>query len=111
MEPTRQPSMCSCHRGARLIRKRWTATLVSTTCRFLSMKGGLTMGQPELNQAKVEEFGGRALDILNKAAVAVMMSVGHRTGLFETLASLPPSTTRHIADAAGLQERYVREWL
>jgi 2-polyprenyl-3-methyl-5-hydroxy-6-metoxy-1,4-benzoquinol methylase len=69
------------------------------------------MSQPELNQQKMEEFGGRALDILNKAAVAVMMSVGHRTGLFDTLASLPPSTTRQIADAAGLQERYVREWL
>ena len=69
------------------------------------------MGQPELNQAKMQEFGGRALDILNKAAVAVMMSVGHRTGLFEALASLPPSTAPQIADAAGLQERYVREWL
>jgi 2-polyprenyl-3-methyl-5-hydroxy-6-metoxy-1,4-benzoquinol methylase len=69
------------------------------------------MGEPELNQAKMEEFGGRALDILNKAAVAVMMSVGHRTGLFETLARLPPSTALQIANAAGLQERYVREWL
>ena len=69
------------------------------------------MGQPELNQAKMQEFGGRALDILNKASVAVMMSVGHRTGLLETMAGLPPSTARQIADSAGLQERYVREWL
>jgi Rv2258c-like winged HTH domain len=43
------------------------------------------MGQAELNQSKMEEFGGRALDILNKASVAVMMSVGHRTGLFEAM--------------------------
>ena len=69
------------------------------------------MNQSDLNQAKMEQFGGLALDILNKAALAVMMSVGHRTGLFETLAHLPPSTTQQIADAAGLQERYVREWL
>jgi len=69
------------------------------------------MGQPELNQSKMEEFGGRALDILNKASVAVMMSVGHRTGLFEAMAGLPSSTARQIADSAGLQERYVREWL
>jgi 2-polyprenyl-3-methyl-5-hydroxy-6-metoxy-1,4-benzoquinol methylase len=69
------------------------------------------MGKPELNQSKMEEFGGRALDILNKASVAVMMSVGHRTGLFETMAGQPPSTARQIADSAGLQERYVREWL
>jgi SAM-dependent methyltransferase len=65
----------------------------------------------QLNQAKMQEFGGRALDILNKGAVAVMMSVGHRTGLFETLATLPPSTALQIAEAARLQERYVREWL
>ncbi len=69
------------------------------------------MGQEGLSQTKLEEFGGRALDILNKASLAVMMSVGHRTGLFETMATLPPSTTHEIAGAAGLQERYVREWL
>ena len=69
------------------------------------------MSQEGLNQTKLEEFGGRALDILNKASLAVMMSVGHRTGLFETMATLPPSTTHEIAGAAGLQERYVREWL
>jgi SAM-dependent methyltransferases len=69
------------------------------------------MGQPELNQSKMEEFGGRALDILNKASVAVMMSVGHRTGLFEAMVGQPPSTASQIADSAGLKERYVREWL
>jgi 2-polyprenyl-3-methyl-5-hydroxy-6-metoxy-1,4-benzoquinol methylase len=40
-----------------------------------------------------------------------MTSIGHRTGLFDTLAKLPPSTSQQIADAAGLNERYVREWL
>jgi 2-polyprenyl-3-methyl-5-hydroxy-6-metoxy-1,4-benzoquinol methylase len=69
------------------------------------------MSQPELNQTRMEEFGGRALDVLNKAAVAVMISVGHRTGLFETMSGLDPSTASEIAKSAGLQERYVREWL
>lgn len=69
------------------------------------------MSDPELNQAKMEEFGGRALDVLNQAAVAVMMSVGHRTGLFEAMSGLAPSTASEIARSAGLQERYVREWL
>ena len=40
-----------------------------------------------------------------------MISIGHRTQLFDTLAKLPPSTTQQIADAANLNERYVREWL
>lgn len=40
-----------------------------------------------------------------------MMSVGHRTGLFDAMSGVPPATARDIADAAGLNERYVREWL
>jgi SAM-dependent methyltransferase len=40
-----------------------------------------------------------------------MTSVGHRTGLFDTMAALPPSTSEEIAAKAGLNERYVREWL
>jgi 2-polyprenyl-3-methyl-5-hydroxy-6-metoxy-1,4-benzoquinol methylase len=65
----------------------------------------------ELNQAEVEAFAGKMLDMLNGAALALMTSIGHRTGLFDTMASLPPSTSAEIAAAAGLHERYVREWL
>ena len=65
----------------------------------------------DLDQAKLQAFGGQALDILNKGAVAVMMSLGHRTGLFDVMADLPPANVQAIAKAAGLNERYVREWL
>lgn len=58
-----------------------------------------------------EAFAGRVMEFLNAGAVAVMMSVGHRTGLFDVMAKLPPSTSAGIAEAAGLAERYVREWL
>jgi SAM-dependent methyltransferase len=40
-----------------------------------------------------------------------MISVGHRTRLFDAMAPLRPSTSAQIAEAAGLDERYVREWL
>jgi SAM-dependent methyltransferase len=40
-----------------------------------------------------------------------MLSVGHHLGLFDTMAPLPPSTSEQIAAAAGLNARYVREWL
>ena len=40
-----------------------------------------------------------------------MLSVGHRTGLLDSLAALPPSTSGQIATASGLNERYVRESL
>src|SRR3954452_20348861 len=49
--------------------------------------------------------------VLNNAGLALMTSIGHQTGLFDTMAGLPPSTSEKIAQAAGLNERYVREWL
>jgi SAM-dependent methyltransferase len=51
------------------------------------------------------------VDVLNEGAIALMTSIGHRTGLFDAMAGLPPSTSEQIATAAGLKERYVREWL
>ncbi|MBW4517728.1 MAG: class I SAM-dependent methyltransferase [Timaviella obliquedivisa GSE-PSE-MK23-08B] len=60
---------------------------------------------------KAEAFAERMLNILNGGAIALMTSIGHRTELFDTMAELPPSTSQQIADAAGLNERYVREWL
>lgn len=61
--------------------------------------------------SKVEAFAEKMFDILNYGALALMTSIGHRTGLFDTMAQLPPCTSQQIADAADLNERYVREWL
>lgn len=58
-----------------------------------------------------DRFAERMLGVLNSASLALMMSIGHRTGLFDTMAELPPSGSREIAVTAGLNERYVREWL
>ena len=56
-------------------------------------------------------FEDEMLDVMNKAALALLLSVGHRTKLFDTMAKLEPSTSQEIADSANLNERYVREWL
>jgi SAM-dependent methyltransferase len=48
---------------------------------------------------------------MNEAALALMLSVGHRTGLFDVMAAMPAATSAEIASRAGLDERYVREWL
>jgi SAM-dependent methyltransferase len=37
--------------------------------------------------------------------------IGDRLGLYRVLAERGPSTSGELADAAGLNERYVREWL
>lgn len=60
---------------------------------------------------RAEAFAGRMVGVLDDACVALMASIGHQVGLFDAMASLPPSTTQQVADAVGLHERYVREWL
>lgn len=64
-----------------------------------------------LDSAKTQAFAGQMLGILNNASLALMISVGHRTGLFDVMSELPASTSLEIAKASQLNERYVREWL
>lgn len=72
---------------------------------------GLLSGNPDFDADAAAAFADRYVGILNQAAIALLTSVGHQTGLFENLAVLPGSTSRELADAGGLDERYVREWL
>ncbi len=65
----------------------------------------------EFNQAKAEGFAEKLLQILNSGSLALMMSIGHRVGLFDTMRDMGPATSEEIAGASGLNERYVREWL
>ena len=58
-----------------------------------------------------EEFTGRMAAAIDGASLALLLSIGHQTGLLDTMAGLPPATSAGIAEAAGLNERYVREWL
>jgi len=69
------------------------------------------MTTAELDQGKVEAFAGQMVGLMNSSMLSLMVSVGHRTGLFDTMATLAPSTSEEVAKAAGLDERYVREWL
>ncbi len=64
-----------------------------------------------LDQKKAEKFAEKMIGIINGGALALMTSIGHRTGLFDIMANLPPASSHQIADAAKLNERYVREWL
>jgi 2-polyprenyl-3-methyl-5-hydroxy-6-metoxy-1,4-benzoquinol methylase len=66
---------------------------------------------PQFDSAKAEVFAEIFLGAMNHAALCLMASIGHRTGLFDVMSTLPPSTSLEIADKAGLNERYVREWL
>ncbi len=59
-----------------------------------------------------EQFAQNLIGTINQASLAMMLSIGHRTGLFDTMAEMDRhATSMEIADAASLNERYVREWL
>lgn len=73
------------------------------------------MSQPaselRIDAGKASEFAERLLRALNNGALCLMISIGHRTGLFDTMSAMAPATIAEIAARAGLNERYVREWL
>ena len=70
-----------------------------------------TPASPAFEPSRAEAFAGRMVGILNESFTAMMLSIGHQTGLFDVMSGLAPSTSDEIARAAGLNERYVREWL
>ena len=67
--------------------------------------------QAKLDQAKLDGFAERMVRVLNDAGLALMTSIGHRTRLFEVMGRLEPSSVATISRTAGLNERYVKEWL
>ncbi|GAA1189118.1 2-polyprenyl-3-methyl-5-hydroxy-6-metoxy-1,4-benzoquinol methylase [Kitasatospora gansuensis] len=69
------------------------------------------MSVAELDAVKQEAFAGRMLQMVNDACLGLMAGLGHESGLFDTMAGMAPATSGEIARAAGLNERYVREWL
>lgn len=93
--------------------------LSETPTQASSIQSPQTNGQSEETEfdnsgfdSKVAEvFCEQISGVINAGAQSVMISVGHRAGLFDEMAKLAPSTSQQVANAAGLNERYVREWL
>lgn len=69
------------------------------------------MSVQDIDTQRAEKFAERVLGIVNDGMLSLMISVGHRVRLFDCMAELQPSTSEAIAAKAGLNERYVREWL
>src|SRR4249920_3570880 len=62
------------------------------------------------DRRKVRAFARHLFDVYTAGGLTMMIDLGHRTGLFEAAAE-GPATSAELAERAGLQERYVREWL
>jgi SAM-dependent methyltransferase len=64
-----------------------------------------------LDDAKVEEFLGKALTDLAGSTTIALCSIGDRLGLFKDLAANGSATSAELAKRTNTNERYVREWL
>jgi 2-polyprenyl-3-methyl-5-hydroxy-6-metoxy-1,4-benzoquinol methylase len=71
----------------------------------------VTNSRSATDPLKAQAFADSMLNALNNGALCLMISLGHRSGLFDAMSTLPPSDSIEVARAAGLNERYVREWL
>jgi len=67
--------------------------------------------EPSMDMDKLNAFIGRALSDLSAGYGGVMVSLGHRLGLFKAMAGAGPLSSRELAARANCAERYVREWL
>ncbi len=72
------------------------------------------MGKQDIDnydKSLAEEFASKMFQFLNGGMLSLMISIGYKTGLFDILSELEPSTSQEIAQETKLDERYVREWL
>ena len=71
----------------------------------------MTQFTPPPAPNEVEAFISQVVTDLSAACSGVLVNVGCKLGLYQALADLGACTTAALAEANGIRERYVREWL
>jgi len=69
------------------------------------------LDKQDYDNSKAEEFASKMFQFLNSGMLSLMISIGYKTGLFDIISQLKPSTSQEISQATKLNERYIREWL
>ncbi len=64
-----------------------------------------------LDMTKVQNFIGKAVEGLSANFTGLMVTLGHRLGLYAALAEGGPQTPDGLARATGTHARYIEEWL
>ena len=67
--------------------------------------------QTELNMKKVEELAFRVVGDMGGAFIMALGYIGDRLGLYKAMDGAGRITSGELSSKAGLNERYVREWL
>jgi SAM-dependent methyltransferase len=65
----------------------------------------------KINEQKLNEFVGKAVNDLAAGYGGVMVGLGHKLGLYRAMAGAGPLNSHEVASRSGCAERYVREWL
>lgn len=65
----------------------------------------------KLELITAEAFAERLVAMLNNSSVIVMISIGHKLGLFDAMEQYDSITSQQLADHCDCNERYIREWL
>ena len=65
----------------------------------------------KVNEQKLDEFVGKAINDLAAGYGGVMVGLGHKLGLYRAMAGAGPLSSEEVAKRSGCAERYVREWL
>jgi hypothetical protein len=61
--------------------------------------------------ARSEALADRVFQATLATMDTALIHLGNRLGLYQALADIEPATSGEVAQATGLNERYVREWL
>ena len=67
--------------------------------------------QPAIDEAKQRAFVRKALGDISSTTAVMMAAIGDRLGLFKAMEDGSPTNSLELADRAGVNERYAREWL
>lgn len=62
----------------------------------------LTCNTVAIDPAKSAAFAARLAEMLNASGLAIMISLGHRTGLLDAMSGRPHATSRQLAEEAEL---------
>ncbi len=63
-----------------------------------------------IDETKLHEMLTKMVGDMGAAAVASLVVLGDKLGLYKALAAHGPLSTSDLADRTGTTERYVREW-
>ncbi|GAA1538110.1 class I SAM-dependent methyltransferase [Nocardioides humi] len=64
-----------------------------------------------IDRDAAKAFQKRMVRVMNDSALGLLLGIGDELGLLDVLARTGPADSGTLAEAAGVDERYLREWL